>query len=207
MSARRKSLKKRVAAYTPRSAAAGPPAAHGGRRPARWSSITTHTEAEALLLEINLIKQLKPRYNVLLRDDKSFPYILITGDHASPQIVKHRGARTRKGDYFGPFASAGAVNSTLNALQRAFLLRSCSRQRLREPHAARACSTRSSAAARPASAASSRTTTQTLVDEARDFLTGKSQRCSGAAAPKHARRQRERSSSSAPRAYATASGR
>ncbi|MGE3247426.1 MAG: excinuclease ABC subunit UvrC [Beijerinckiaceae bacterium] len=87
--------------------------------------ITTETETEALLLEANLIKQLKPRFNVLLRDDKSFPYILLTGDHLAPQITKHRGARNRKGDYFGPFASAGAVNRTLNALQRAFLLRSC----------------------------------------------------------------------------------
>ena len=88
--------------------------------------VTTETETEALLLEANLIKQLKPRFNILLRDDKSFPYILLTGDHDAPQITKHRGARNRKGDYFGPFASAGAVNRTLNALQRAFLLRSCS---------------------------------------------------------------------------------
>ena len=83
--------------------------------------VTTETEAEALLLEANLIKQLKPRYNVLLRDDKSFPYILITGGHEAPQLVKHRGARTGKGDYFGPFASATAVFRTLNAMQRAFL--------------------------------------------------------------------------------------
>ncbi|MCH7932088.1 MAG: excinuclease ABC subunit UvrC, partial [Proteobacteria bacterium] len=79
----------------------------------------------ALLLEANLIKRLKPRYNILLRDDKSFPYILITGDHDWPRITKHRGARTRKGEYFGPFASAGAVNQTVNALGRAFPLRSC----------------------------------------------------------------------------------
>jgi len=88
--------------------------------------VTTETETEALLLEANLIKQLKPRFNVLLRDDKSFPYILLTGGHDAPQITKHRGARNRNGDYYGPFASAGAVNRTLNALQRAFLLRSCS---------------------------------------------------------------------------------
>ena len=88
--------------------------------------VTTHTEVEALLLEINLIKRLKPRYNVLLRDDKSFPHILIARDHDFPQIVKHRGAQKRPGDYFGPFASAGAVNRTLTALQKAFLLRSCS---------------------------------------------------------------------------------
>ena len=88
--------------------------------------VTTKTETEALLLEANLIKRLRPRFNVLLRDDKSFPYILITSDHWAPQILKHRGARTRAGHYYGPFASAGAVNRTINALQRAFLLRSCS---------------------------------------------------------------------------------
>jgi excinuclease ABC subunit C len=88
--------------------------------------VTTKTEMEALLLEANLIKRLKPRYNVVLRDDKSFPFILISRNHAVPQILKHRGARNRKGDYFGPFASAGAVGRTINTLQRAFLLRSCS---------------------------------------------------------------------------------
>jgi excinuclease ABC subunit C len=88
--------------------------------------VTVRTEAEALLLEANLIKRFRPRYNVLLRDDKSFPYILIARDHKVPQILKHRGARNRKGDYFGPFASAGAVNRTINMLERAFLLRSCS---------------------------------------------------------------------------------
>jgi excinuclease ABC subunit C len=87
--------------------------------------ISTTTETEALLLEANLIKQLRPRFNVQLRDDKSFPYILITGDHWAPQILKHRGAQTRPGRYFGPFASAGAVNRTITALQRAFLIRSC----------------------------------------------------------------------------------
>jgi excinuclease ABC subunit C len=88
--------------------------------------VTVRTEAEALLLEANLIKRFRPRFNVLLRDDKSFPYILIARDHKAPQILKHRGARNRKGDYFGPFASAGAVNRTINMLERAFLLRSCS---------------------------------------------------------------------------------
>jgi excinuclease ABC subunit C len=87
--------------------------------------ISTGTETEALLLEANLIKQLRPRFNVQLRDDKSFPYILITGDHWAPQILKHRGAQSRPGQYFGPFASAGAVNRTITALQRAFLIRSC----------------------------------------------------------------------------------
>jgi excinuclease ABC subunit C len=88
--------------------------------------VTVGTEAEALLLEANLIKRFRPRFNVLLRDDKSFPYILIARDQAAPQIMKHRGARNRKGEYFGPFASAGAVNRTINMLERAFLLRSCS---------------------------------------------------------------------------------
>jgi excinuclease ABC subunit C len=88
--------------------------------------VVTRTETEALLLEANLIKRLRPRFNVVLRDDKSFPYILITQDHWAPQILKHRGARTRLGHYYGPFASVWAVNRTINALQRAFLLRSCS---------------------------------------------------------------------------------
>ena len=88
--------------------------------------LTTKTETEALLLEQNLIKQLKPKFNVLLRDDKSFPKILVTTTHDFPQIKKHRGAKREKGDYYGPFASAGAVNRTLNQLQRAFLLRTCS---------------------------------------------------------------------------------
>ncbi|MGM4931956.1 excinuclease ABC subunit UvrC [Tardiphaga sp. 619_E2_N8_5] len=87
--------------------------------------ISTATETEALLLEANLIKQLRPRFNVQLRDDKSFPYILISGDHWAPQILKHRGAQSRPGRYFGPFASVGAVNRTITALQRAFLMRSC----------------------------------------------------------------------------------
>jgi excinuclease ABC subunit C len=87
--------------------------------------VSTTTETEALLLEANLIKQLRPRFNVQLRDDKSFPYILITGDHWAPQILKHRGAQSRPGRYFGPFASAGAVGRTITALQRAFLVRSC----------------------------------------------------------------------------------
>src|SRR5205085_5081900 len=85
--------------------------------------VSTATETEALLLEANMIKQLRPRFNVQLRDDKSFPYILLTGDHWAPQILKHRGAQTRPGNYFGPFASAGAVGRTITALQRAFLIR------------------------------------------------------------------------------------
>ncbi|MSP05851.1 MAG: excinuclease ABC subunit UvrC [Acetobacteraceae bacterium] len=87
--------------------------------------ITTHTEAEALLLEANLIKRLKPRYNIVLRDDKNYPWLMLTEDHPYPQLTKHRGAHTRKSSYYGPFASAWAVNQTVNALQRIFLIRSC----------------------------------------------------------------------------------
>ena len=92
---------------------------------ANMEFVTTTTEAEALLLEANLIKKLKPRFNVVLRDDKSFPYILIARDHGVAQLAKHRGARNRKGSYYGPFASAGAVNRAINTLQKAFLLRTC----------------------------------------------------------------------------------
>ncbi len=87
--------------------------------------VTTNSEAEALLLEAQLIKRYRPPYNVLLRDDKSFPFILLRADHAFPRIMKHRGARKAKGEYYGPFASAGSVNTTINALQKLFLLRSC----------------------------------------------------------------------------------
>ena len=87
--------------------------------------VTTNSEAEALLLEAQLIKRYRPAYNVLLRDDKSFPFILLRADHAFPRISKHRGARRAKGNYYGPFASAGSVNTTINALQKLFLLRSC----------------------------------------------------------------------------------
>ena len=108
------------------------PSGHSGRiarmihETASMMFLTTRTELEALLLEQNLIKQLKPRYNVLLRDDKSFPNILISAEHPYPQIKKHRGKKSEKGAYFGPFASAGAVNRTLNQLQKVFLLRNCS---------------------------------------------------------------------------------
>src|SRR5476649_2630057 len=120
-----KSLKKRVSSYAQGRV-------HSERltrmvaETAEMLFVTTESETEALLLESNLIKRLKPRYNVSYRDDKSFPNILLREDHPYPQLLKHRGAKTIKGVYFGPFASAGAVNRTLNTLQRAFLLRSCS---------------------------------------------------------------------------------
>jgi excinuclease ABC subunit C len=119
-----RSLKRRVTSYT-----------QIGRLPERlrrmvsetvsMEIVTTHTEAEALLLEANLIKRLKPRFNIVLRDDKSYPWLMLTEDHPYPQIAKHRGAQVRKGSYWGPFASAWAVNQTVTAMQRVFLLRSC----------------------------------------------------------------------------------
>jgi len=120
-----RSLRKRVAAYM-HIARLEPRIARMVSEAASLEIAVTASEVEALLLESNLIKRLKPRYNVLLRDDKSFPYILITGDDDWPRITKYRGVRDRKGEYFGPFASAGAVNRTIIALQRAFPLRSCS---------------------------------------------------------------------------------
>ncbi len=135
--------------------------------------VTTETEAEALLLEANFIKQLKPRYNVLLRDDKSFPYILIAGGHEAPRLVKHRGARSIPGDYFGPFANAGAVSRTLNALQRAFLLRTCpdsyyeNRTRPCLLYQIKRCSA-------PCTGEIALTDYAVLVAEARDFLSGRS---------------------------------
>ncbi|MDP3599711.1 MAG: excinuclease ABC subunit UvrC [Bosea sp. (in: a-proteobacteria)] len=119
-----KNLKNRVTAYA-RGMAHTNAVARMIAETANMEFVTTGTETEALLLESNLIKQLRPRYNVLLRDDKSFPYILLSGDHEAPQIAKHRGSRQRKGDYFGPFASVWAVERTIDALQKAFLLRSC----------------------------------------------------------------------------------
>ncbi|NEU11734.1 excinuclease ABC subunit UvrC [Methylobacterium sp. BTF04] len=119
-----KNLKARVGSYA-RGQAHSNRIARMISQTAAMEFVTTATETEALLLEANLIKQLKPRFNVLMRDDKSFPYILVTGDSEAPQIIKHRGARRRKGSYYGPFASVWAVNRTVNALQRAFLLRTC----------------------------------------------------------------------------------
>ena len=120
-----RSLKARVSSYA-RPTGHSPRIARMIRETASMMFLTTRTETEALLLEQNLIKQLKPRYNVLLRDDKSFPNILVSKAHGFPQIKKHRGAKKEKGDYYGPFASAGAVNRTLNQLQKVFLLRNCS---------------------------------------------------------------------------------
>src|SRR5579871_5169565 len=167
-----RSIKKRIAAYMAPE-----------RQPTRIARmvaqtrsmvfVTTETEAEALLLEANLIKQLKPRYNVVLRDDKSFPYILICTGHPAARLVKHRGARSFKGDYFGPFASAGAVFRTLNALQRAFLLRTCSdsyyehRTRPCLLHQIKRCSA-------PCTGEISLDDYAKLVGEARDFLSGRS---------------------------------
>ncbi len=172
-----RNLKKRVTSYAN--------LVRHGQRIARMISettaleiVTTHTEAEALLLEANLIKRLKPRYNIVLRDDKSHPYILLTGDHDWPQLVKHRGARDRKGEYFGPFASAGAVNRTLNALQRAFPIRSCSdsvfatRSRPCLQYQIKRCTA-------PCVGLIGRVDYAELVGQARDFLSGKSQDVQG----------------------------
>jgi excinuclease ABC subunit C len=120
-----KNIRKRIIAYA-RPTGYDPRIERMIAATAALEFVSTATETEALLLEANLIKRLRPRFNVLLRDDKSFPYILITADHWAPQILKHRGARTRDGNYYGPFASVWAVNRTITALQRAFLLRSCS---------------------------------------------------------------------------------
>ncbi|KAA9005302.1 excinuclease ABC subunit UvrC [Histidinibacterium aquaticum] len=120
-----RNLKARVSSYA-RPTGHSPRIARMIRETASMMFLTTRTETEALLLEQNLIKQLKPKFNVLLRDDKSFPNILVAKDHDYPQIKKHRGAKKEKGDYYGPFASAGAVNRTLNQLQKVFLLRNCS---------------------------------------------------------------------------------
>ena len=151
------------------------------RETANMEFVTTRTEVEALLLEANLIKRLRPRFNVLLRDDKSFPYILLTGDSRAPAIYKHRGARGRKGDYFGPFASASAVGRTINSLQRAFLLRTCtdsvfeSRTRPCLLYQIKRCSG-------PCTHEISDADYAVLVREAKDFLSGKSQNVKAAIA-------------------------
>ncbi|MER9327056.1 excinuclease ABC subunit UvrC [Mesorhizobium sp. M0488] len=137
--------------------------------------VVTRTEIEALLLEANLIKRLRPRFNVLMRDDKSFPYILLTGDHVSPGIYKHRGARSRKGDYFGPFASAGAVGRTINSLQRAFLLRSCTNS-FYENRTRPCLLYQIKRCAGPCTGEISHQDYAELVAEAKDFLSGRSQK-------------------------------
>lgn len=137
--------------------------------------VVTRTEIEALLLEANLIKRLRPRFNVLMRDDKSFPYILLTGDHVSPGIYKHRGARSRKGDYFGPFASAGAVGRTINSLQRAFLLRSCTNS-FYENRTRPCLLYQIKRCAGPCTGEISHEGYAELVAEAKDFLSGRSQK-------------------------------
>ena len=138
----------------------------------RMEFVVTESETEALLLEASLIKSLKPRFNVLLRDDKSFPYILIRRDHEAPQIKKYRGSKQDQGDYFGPFASAGAVMRTLDTLQKAFLLRTCedsvynARTRPCMLHQIKRC-------AAPCVGLISAPDYQVLADEAADFLRGK----------------------------------
>ncbi|WP_316860286.1 excinuclease ABC subunit UvrC [uncultured Cohaesibacter sp.] len=168
-----KSLKKRVSSYT----------RHGNQTnrilrmiqlTASMEFVTTATETEALLLEANLIKRLRPRFNVLLRDDKSFPYILIGEDHEAPQITKHRGARKRKAKYYGPFASAGAVNNTINALQKAFLLRTCT-DSFYESRTRPCLLFQIKRCAAPCTGEISIENYRKLVDEAHLFLTGKSQ--------------------------------
>ena len=167
-----KSIKKRILSYT-RLVGHTNRIARMIAATASMEFLSTGTEPEALLLEANLIKQLKPRFNVLLRDDKSFPYILITADHPAPQILKHRGARSRAGDFYGPFASVWAVDRTINALQRAFLLRSCSdsyyenRSRPCLLYQIKRCSG-------PCTGEISQTDYAELVREARAFLAGRS---------------------------------
>ncbi|MCF6110015.1 excinuclease ABC subunit UvrC [Mesorhizobium muleiense] len=145
------------------------------RETATMEFVVTRTEIEALLLEANLIKRLRPRFNVLMRDDKSFPYILLTGDHVSPGIYKHRGARSRKGDYFGPFASAGAVGRTINSLQRAFLLRSCTNS-FYENRTRPCLLFQIKRCAGPCTGEISHSDYARLVAEAKDFLSGRSQK-------------------------------
>ncbi|WP_409433624.1 excinuclease ABC subunit UvrC [Litorimonas sp. RW-G-Af-16] len=167
-----KNLKKRVTAYT---SYARHPVRIGRmiRATHNMEFVVTETETEALLLEASLIKKLKPRYNILLRDDKSFPYILVRKDHPAAQVTKHRGARKIKGEYFGPFASAWAVNRTLDTLQRAFLLRNCSdsiyesRSRPCLQHQIKRCSA-------PCTGVISLEDYAESIGDAEDFLKGKS---------------------------------
>lgn len=167
-----KSIKKRVASYT-RPQGQTNRIARMIALTASMVFVSTRTEVEALLLEANLIKQLKPRFNVLLRDDKSFPYILLTKDERGAQLTKHRGARNRKGEYFGPFAHAGAVNRTINVLQRAFLLRSCENSFF--DNRTRPCLLfQIKRCAGPCTGEISPEDYEALAQETRDFLSGKS---------------------------------
>lgn len=200
-----RNLKARVSNYS------RPSSQHSGRiarmisETASMMFLTTRTETEALLLEQNLIKQLKPRYNVLLRDDKSFPNILVTKDHDFPQIVKHRGAKKRKGAYYGPFAGAGAVNRTLNQLQKVFLLRNCSdsmyssRSRPCLLYQIKRCSA-------PARARSQRPTMRRRSPMRNDFFRGGRPKCRKSWPARCPRRQR-RWSSNVPLPCATGSAR
>src|SRR5262252_3476409 len=169
-----KSIRKRILSYT-RPTGYDPRIERMIAATAALEFVSTATETEALLLEANLIKRLRPRFNVLLRDDKSFPYILITADHWASQILKHRGARNREGRYYGPFASVWAVNRTITALQRAFLLRSCtdaffeSRTRPCLLYQVKRCSG-------PCTREIEFAGYQELVREANDFLSGKSRK-------------------------------
>ena len=167
-----KSIKRRIVAYT-RPAGLTARIMRMVAATAEMEFVSTGTETEALLLEANLIKQLRPRFNVLLRDDKSFPYILITRDHVSPQITKHRGARNRPGDYYGPFASVWAVNRTINALQKAFLVRSCS-DSFYEARTRPCLLFQIKRCAGPCTGEVNHTDYAEYVREARDFLSGKS---------------------------------
>lgn len=167
-----KSLKNRVTSYA-RGMAHTNAVARMIAETANMEFVTTGTETEALLLESNLIKQLRPRYNVLLRDDKSFPYILLTGDHDAPAILKHRGSRHRKGDYFGPFASVWAVTRTIDALQKAFLIRTCS-DSFYENRTRPCLLFQIKRCAGPCTGEVSIPEYQALAGQARDFLSGRS---------------------------------
>ncbi len=167
-----KSLKNRVTSYA-RGMAHTNAVARMIAETANMEFVTTGTETEALLLESNLIKQLRPRYNVLLRDDKSFPYILLTGDHDAPAILKHRGSRQRKGDYFGPFASVWAVTRTIDALQKAFLIRTCS-DSFYENRTRPCLLFQIKRCAGPCTGEVSIPDYQALAGQARDFLSGRS---------------------------------
>ena len=167
-----KSIKRRIVAYT-RPTGLTARIMRMVAATAEMEFVSTGTETEALLLEANLIKQLRPRFNVLLRDDKSFPYILITKDHVSPQITKHRGARNRPGDYYGPFASVWAVNRTINALQKAFLVRSCS-DSFYEARTRPCLLFQIKRCAGPCTGEANHTDYAEYVREARDFLSGRS---------------------------------